>query len=78
MRECGLKCGQRSASAGRSKSLPVRECGLKFIYKGFTYASLAVTPCAGVWIEIKNKQEKGDIKKSLPVRECGLKLQGDA
>ena len=34
------------------KSLPARECGLKFIYLYVYTFNLNVTPCTGVWIEI--------------------------
>ncbi len=33
----------------------------------------AVTPCAGVWIEIARGAPSGRSPTSLPVRECGLK-----
>ena len=34
----------------------------------------AVTPRAGVWIEISDKHTALPFLPSLPVRECGLKL----
>ena len=33
-------------------SLPLRECGLKFLPIPLSYLILFVTPLAGVWIEI--------------------------
>ena len=41
------------------------------------YVIFAVTPLAGVWIEIAPKAEGGRRKMSLPSRECGLKLLTD-
>ena len=35
------------------KSLPVRECGLKYIQTFNRARTGLVTPCAGVWIEIE-------------------------
>lgn len=34
----------------------------------------AVTPCAGVWIEIYEETIENMVNPSLPVWECGLKL----
>ena len=39
-------------STQRSKSLPLRECGLKSTKKSDTCCQIPVTPLAGVWIEI--------------------------
>ena len=36
-----------------SKSLPTRECGLKYVRRLRVSARPAVTPHAGVWIEMK-------------------------
>ena len=63
---------------GHTKSLPSRECGLKFTYTHMYYLLFLVTPLAGVWIEIQNPtaclwQEN----VSLPSRECGLKFYDD-
>ena len=33
-------------------SLPVWECGLKYVKHYFSASSASVTPCMGVWIEI--------------------------
>ena len=57
----------------RPESLPVRECGLKFQTARNWGDKTRVTPCAGVWIEIKKCWEKTNYRWSLPVRECGLK-----
>ncbi len=35
-----------------SRSLPVRECGLKLKQEADAMREQLVTPCAGVWIEI--------------------------
>ena len=37
-------------------SLPVRECGLKSKCDTVVINTLNVTPCAGVWIEIRLKE----------------------
>ena len=37
---------------GRSRSLPTRECGLKFLIRHPLISANTVTPYAGVWIEI--------------------------
>ena len=34
-------------------SLPAWECGLKYLYSYANSKAHAVTPCVGVWIEIK-------------------------
>ena len=39
---------------GLSPSLPVRECGLKYMLRAGIFPALKVTPRAGVWIEIDN------------------------
>ena len=56
------------------KSLPSRECGLKYRDKPIHNIIWKVTPFAGVWIEISVDgwlyDEQG---RSLPSRECGLK-----
>ena len=36
-----------------SKSLPLRECGLKSLKNVVKFSGGPVTPLAGVWIEIK-------------------------
>ena len=55
-------------------SLPLRECGLKFVYRKAKAHWEIVTPFAGVWIEILKKLLVSNRKvKSLPLRECGLK-----
>ena len=35
-----------------------------------------VTPCMGVWIEIRETLNKKVFVRSLPVWECGLKYRG--
>ena len=57
-----------------SLSLPVRECGLKYVKHLKKKKEVLVTPRAGVWIEIHHGM-RGVVYKwaSLPVRECGLK-----
>ena len=54
-------------------SLPVRECGLKFLLRFLVLLLLLVTPRAGVWIEIPFPRFLKVSLLSLPVRECGLK-----
>ena len=55
-------------------SLPVWECGLKLATLCTVFAIKAVTPCMGVWIEIKIRRLFGHVcGSSLPVWECGLK-----
>ena len=39
------------------KSLPSRECGLKYVVKLAAGAGFKVTPLAGVWIEILSEAE---------------------
>ena len=52
----------------------MRECGLKSCSSKSSYSASAVTPCAGVWIEILSEGHSiGQASQSLPVRECGLK-----
>ncbi len=56
------------------RSLPVRECGLKYRLGCSLYNGGRVTPRAGVWIEIMNGvEDRMRSIESLPVRECGLK-----
>ena len=43
------------AGTERGRSLPVRECGLKFYRDGNMRKMWVVTPRAGVWIEICGK-----------------------
>lgn len=40
---------------------------------GIKYVIFAVTPFAGVWIEIKEFEEQQKASESLPSRESGLK-----
>ena len=57
------------------KSLPTRECGLKFVCPETILVSITVTPYAGVWIEIHDAAIPCIPRsRSLPTRECGLKL----
>ena len=58
------------------KSLPSRECGLKFRSTALIVAVLRVTPFAGVWIEIRMFRHWKLLFVSLPSRECGLKYPG--
>ena len=39
------------------RSLPSRECGLKYVVKLAAGAGFKVTPLAGVWIEILSEAE---------------------
>ena len=55
------------------KSLPTRECGLKFVCPETILVSITVTPYAGVWIEITFISCLDVTNGSLPTRECGLK-----
>ena len=56
------------------RSLPVRECGLKYPGVHGGQAGESVTPRAGVWIEISSTRQGRRRRRSLPVRECGLKF----
>ncbi len=56
-----------------SPSLPVRECGLKFVLTCGVDTQDNVTPRAGVWIEMSTSCGTLASAQSLPVRECGLK-----
>ena len=52
---------------GRHWSLPVWECGLK-LYRHIQYQYVdKVTPCMGVWIEIKEFEEQ---QKASDVTPC--------
>ena len=55
-------------------SLPMRECGLKFVRRLGLHMQEIVTPYAGVWIEINVSFTDIPYTPSLPMRECGLKL----
>ena len=58
------------------KSLPSRECGLKWSVSREEGQRQSVTPLAGVWIEIAIELGiMGEVDASLPSRECGLKSQ---
>ena len=57
----------------RSASLPLRECGLKYISVNYGESFEMVTPLAGVWIEILGEKNYIVTTMSLPLRECGLK-----
>ena len=52
VRECGLKSYMVEDVEAVCQSLPVRECGLKYAGRVGRVKGVAVTPCAGVWIEI--------------------------
>ena len=52
MREWGLKSHVGKQHFHHLQSLPVRECGLKWEYIRGSVRAAAVTPRAGVWIEI--------------------------
>ena len=56
------------------RSLPSRECGLKSTKALLEQEDRAVTPFAGVWIEIKRHVNQKSATQSLPSRECGLKF----
>ena len=51
-RECGLKFALCPACYSLRWSLPSRECGLKWDFRMIDEVIVAVTPLAGVWIEI--------------------------
>ena len=57
----------------REKSLPLRECGLKYRSRWKLRIGCIVTPLAGVWIEIASVGILSIDCPSLPLRECGLK-----
>ena len=63
----------RRNPAGWVASLPLRECGLKYISGHAPAQGHKVTPFAGVWIEIPKLFLYSASIKSLPLRECGLK-----
>ena len=54
-------------------SLPLRGCGLKCETWRTLTNSCAVTPLAGVWIEIVTIMALSGDFLSLPLRGCGLK-----
>ncbi len=47
------------AGTERGRSLPVRECGLKYRYPRKKKNANRVTPRAGVWIEIALRSQSG-------------------
>ena len=49
-----------------NKSLPTRECGLKFFTSKHFLQNLPVAPHAGVWIEIKSFRHKNRRKNVAP------------
>ena len=51
--ECGLKSSGLYVFSLSPMSLPAWECGLKFWVKGHDKNRHNVTPCVGVWIEIR-------------------------
>ncbi len=53
-RECGLKFLATNPNCHYTLSLPSRECGLKYIPLPYMDIRMAVTPFAGVWIEISS------------------------
>ena len=74
LRECGLKSRLVPSSVVPELSLPLRECGLKLCVDQVEAGQAAVTPLAGVWIEIQMSQRMMQpFQPSLPLRECGLK-----
>ena len=56
------------------QSLPLRKCGLKFIFIAIPHFRDTVTSLAEVWIEIFVVRMHRYIMQSLPLRKCGLKL----
>ena len=56
-----------------NRSLPSRECGLKYVIALHERKFFIVTPFAGVWIEIDVTEIPRPDNASLPSRECGLK-----
>ena len=58
-----------------TKSLPLRECGLKYTEECRKVYNIIVTPLAGVWIEIFTGAVTATSLTSLPLRECGLKCR---
>ena len=72
--ECGLKCHNFILLLVWRWSLPVWECGLKSLSRKYICFCRTVTPCVGVWIEIRGKGRiPRPVHRSLPVWECGLK-----
>ena len=59
------------------RSLPSRECGLKYLLRAVLSDLSPVTPLAGVWIEIGWSIAHQRSRASLPSRECGLKSEED-
>ena len=72
-RECGLKWSVNYLQFHFPLSLPARECGLKYWHSPVIPKMQNVTPCTGVWIEIKLSDKEVQKFLSLPARECGLK-----
>ncbi len=80
--ECGLKCILSCSFPRPFPSLPVWECGLKLYWLCLLHGRGRVTPCVGVWIEIKRRgreKEKGGVTpcvgvwieiKSFSVKGC--------
>ena len=73
LRECGLKYSPFLQMGYNCQSLPLRECGLKYLPTPKEAAGCAVTPLAGVWVEISLGKLLPPWIQSLPLRECGLK-----
>ena len=55
------------------ESHPAWVCGLKHKCFIFTFASLCVTPCVGVWIETDQDHKTATKQGSHPAWVCGLK-----
>ena len=69
LRECGLKCDPVRDKHAEILSLPLRECGLKSRPTRPKIHARAVTPLAGVWIEIGHEAvDQGHGRRHSP---CG-------
>ncbi len=64
--ECGLKCHVLAVLEFLRPSLPAWECGLKFDDFGLVGLGRVVTPCVGVWIEIRYCRRASQSRKVTP------------
>ena len=62
LRECGLKSHVILDHSKHFLSLPLRECGLKYLRWLWCLPRIRVTPLAGVWIEIKRRNLRCQIR----------------
>ena len=73
-RECGLKSENREKGGRRQWSLPSRECGLKYNPYALVEGNAAVTPLAGVWIEITSKRRRASRKLVTPLAGVWIEI----